>query len=639
MIETAESTSDRLRTLIAEAGAKGDKVAIFRRLAELEPDMIGIPDIENLLSELSLVRGWAKTANDILKRVKVRIKAQESLLRIADPDERRPIERPAKLPEGWEDPAGWEVRDSGIWLYRLNNEGETKEIHVALDPLWIRARWRDVDTGNHLLELEWPTGKLLINRGTARSSRELPPLATTGAPFSSRNCADMSSFIEHAEKCNEDIIPLQTSISRLGWTMVEGERAFQVAVGPHMLKAEEGHAQTTRALARVGTLQKWMDAAKIVNKHPIPALLLAASVSSILLEPTGGAPFVVDLYGHSSRGKTTALRWAASAWADPTDQGAYILPWSATIAAVEGRASFLQHLPLLIDDTKKIPPKDRDKLGNLVFSWGSGQGKARARPDGVRCIQTWKSVMISTGEAPLTKLAGEHIGVRLRVLPISGQPIPSGDMAVSVIESLESWGHVGPLVAAWAVENWDGLRERWLKIKEAAERRLDAGPSAGRIAGYLASIRLAVDALRTLGVPMPVQEIDTILIQSAKRALESADTASEAWSRVTVWLVTQSDRIQYLHGSDPKAKAPNGGWIGKVLQNGSLALSPVAIDAELRRMGFEPEEILPLWANEARISREDTLFTKVVKWMGKSTRMYVLIGLEGWTPINNVEED
>lgn len=60
------------------------------------------------------------------------------------------------------------------------------------------------------------------------------------------------------------------------------------------------------------------------------------------------------------------------------------------------------------------------------------------------------------------------------------------------------------------------------------------------------------------------------------------------------------------------------------------AVSPPILDAELRRMGYDPEEILPLWAKVERLLKDGDRMTVTTKWQGKGVRMYVLQGLDGW---------
>jgi len=623
--ETADFAADQLRALIDDALVKPKNGELIGRLYTV--NLTGSREETIALRTLAAIKGWAGEVKAYQQSQKPANKAPHLREVGADfvPAGREPADG---LPEDWRDPPGYTCSNSGVWIAK-EDKGEITESRVSARPIWIGARWADVDSGKHLVEICWPGGKEVIKRSTAMNSHEIHTLSDCGAPVSSVNARAVVQWLQASEEYNDDIIPVHKSIGRVGWTDHNGGRQLQGPDGPHLLRAEEGHRQTAQALAPRGTWAQWLDASKVVHQHPVPALLLAASVASVLLEATGAAPFVVDLHGHSSRGKTTALRWAASAWADPSDAGAYILPWSATLAAIEGRASFLRHLPLMLDDTKKVPPKDRERLAATVYQWGSGQGKARGMPGGVQTVAIWKSIMLSTGEAPLARLAGEHVGLRLRVLPVVEQPIPNNAEAVGVIEGLDAWGHLGPKVQAWANRHWDTLHKRWEVKRDAAAKKIAKGPSAQRLSGYLASIRIAVDALVDFGVEMPVEKINDLLFKSAEMALASADTSSEAWDRVCAWLVANSDRISEQKGALKSAKAPAGGWVGRALPD-ALAVSPPALEGELRRLGYDPEEVLPAWAERGLVRKADGRLTEVVWWLGRSTRMYVLIGAKGW---------
>ncbi|NBV62339.1 MAG: DUF927 domain-containing protein [Rhodobacteraceae bacterium] len=213
-------------------------------------------------------------------------------------------------------------------------------------------------------------------------------------------------------------------------------------------------------------------------QHPVAALMLCASAGSVALEATGAHPFVVDLHGTTSKGKSTALKFAASLWGNPDDQAGLPMSWASTVASIERRAAFLKHMPTFVDDTKKCPVKEREKLAAVIYGWGVG--KARATIGGVQAVATWRSALLSTGEAPLSEIAGEHAGLRMRVLPVSRQPFPDGHPTVRLIEGMDAWGHGGPKVAEWVRLNWDSLPARWEKARDKAEKDLGGQASVHR---------------------------------------------------------------------------------------------------------------------------------------------------------------
>lgn len=611
-----------LQAILAAIQSGEPKDALIERLMSVT--LTGEKGEAGLLTRIGAVRGWRGIVAEMKRPA---ASAQGPILRVVEEGEGEPERaKPDGLPAGWSDPVGWICAQDGIYQVKETKEGSVP-VRVTQDPLWIGRRWKDVDGGGHTVDVQWPGGSAIVGREVAMDSRGIIGLAAKGAPVSSASARSATAWLEVSERENRAAVPVAAAISRVGWTETGGVRMLQTSEGPHLLRAEDGHAQTARALAPAGSAQRWLEAAAEINRSPVGAIMLAASVASVMLEATGAPPFVVDLNGMSSRGKTTALRWAASAWADPADGAAYILPWSATLAAIEGRAGFLRHLPVLIDDSKKVAPADRSKIAGVVYQWGSGQGRARGRVDGVREVVTWRSILISTGEAPLTRLAGEHAGMRLRVLPLDAQPFEEGAPAIDLIESLTEWGHAGPMVAAWTVHHWSGLRERWERRREEVQAQLGGGPSGGRLAQYIASVSLAVEALVAVGVPMPAMaEMRALLLRAGQTALASADLAGEAWDRIGGWLVSQQGRIKAANG---RTEAPPSGWIGRIASSGVVAVMPAELEAEMQRQGYDAAELIPQWAARGYLVASERGQKVPTWWEGISVRMYRL-KIEGW---------
>jgi len=89
--------------------------------------------------------------------------------------------------------------------------------------------------------------------------------------------------------------------------------------------------------------------------------------------------------------------------------------------------------------------------------------------------------------------------------------------------------------------------------------------------------------------------------------------------------VAVQDRVAEQEGWTRNTACPQG-WIGKVCRDGRLAIHPSALEGELKRLGYDPAELIPRWAAVGRCGEKP----EAVKWMGKTTRMYLLNGWEGW---------
>lgn len=150
-----------------------------------------------------------------------------------------------------------------------------------------------------------------------------------------------------------------------------------------------------------GTFQAQKDAMALVLRNPDMAALLGFSASSALLglipEMEAG---IVHLVGGSSRGKSTALKVAASliGSADgPKEANAYVQSWNSTENAMEGPLEARSDAPSFYDELYELP-RNVDILA-LLYRATNGRGKRRMTKEiEARMVKVWKTQILSTGE-------------------------------------------------------------------------------------------------------------------------------------------------------------------------------------------------------------------------------------------------
>jgi uncharacterized protein (DUF927 family) len=114
------------------------------------------------------------------------------------------------------------------------------------------------------------------------------------------------------------------------------------------------------------------------------------------------------------------LRVAASVWgypADDDDEG-YIYSWDSTKVWVERAAGFLHSVPLILDETKRV--KNKQHVADVLYDFCSGKGRGRGTLQGIDKVNSWNTVLLSTGEQRLTVFA--LVYWLSRVLPSRGLP-------------------------------------------------------------------------------------------------------------------------------------------------------------------------------------------------------------------------
>lgn len=218
----------------------------------------------------------------------------------------------------------------------------------------------------------------------------------------------------------------------------------------------------------------------------------AGPVASFL-QDTG--MLILSLHGLSSRGKSTALRLAASAGAAPNESGAFAT-LRATDNGVEGILPSRSGITLCFDEGQHADPNTLKKLAWMI---DSGSGKRRADERGnARPVQGFGGYAMFSNEIALTDLirqGGASIpqGLHARICDINISDVVDldPDRVARVITGPRAgveanYGHVVPVLAARlvamtrdevssAVDDWIG---RIIGCENAGLQRRSATPLA-----------------------------------------------------------------------------------------------------------------------------------------------------------------
>lgn len=316
--------------------------------------------------------------------------------------------------------------------------------------------------------------------------------------------------------------------------MLPNGRSIGATAGEPLRLAGGGDA---RAVEVRGTLEGWQnEVATLAVGSPFLAFAIASAFAGPLLsilgaELAGG----FNLLSQSSRGKTTSLEAACSAWGNP----ARMASWRATTNGLEGLAAAAHDGFLPLDELGQIDPRE---AGAAAYLLANGQSKARALRDGSpRAGRSWSLVFLSSGEVSLEDKVSEdgkrpRAGMEVRLVDIPCPPsgilqelhgAPGyGELADRIkAASRHHHGHAGPaFVAALAAEPG-----QWPSMRAEAHRRMAAwaagllpplaDPQVRRVLQRLALVGLAGEMAVSFGIlPWP-----------AGTALDAATAGFHAW--------------------------------------------------------------------------------------------------------------
>ena len=222
---------------------------------------------------------------------------------------------------------------------------------VCRHPIMPIQRLVNIDTGEERLKIAYKKGRswrtIIVEKSVLASSNSILQLAANGVLVNSENAKALSTYLLEMEQLNYEEIPEQKSVSRMGWV---GQHGFSPYVDDLAFDGENNFKHIFDAVKSDGFYSEWLNAMKKLRaEKSVGRLFLAASFASVILEPCGLLPFFLHAWGGTEVGKTVGLMIAASVWACPK-MGEYITTFNSTIVGQEMTATFLNSLPMCIDE-------------------------------------------------------------------------------------------------------------------------------------------------------------------------------------------------------------------------------------------------------------------------------------------------
>jgi hypothetical protein len=395
--------------------------------------------------------------------------------------------------------------------------------------------------------------------------------------------------------------------------------------------ADDGDDQIAEGYHQAGTLENWLAAiAPVANYDPVKLGLYASFVPPILMILR--APnFGVDFAGETTGGKTVTLRIAGSVWGNPDEKnpsgGSAVYTWVSTTVWRERASAILNNLPVILDDTKGAP--SREDVERTIYGVSEGRGKGRGSIRGLARQGTWQTVLISSGEAPMTSFTHAG-GTRARILTLWGSPFgvkdaKTGALVRRINQAIKRhYGHAGPLFLQFLQKErgrWPELRKAYLRLVDEYEKRAGDNALAGRLAEHFAAIRLTAQLVHeAIKLPWDYEDPIEPLWDDLVREAGDADRATAALRHVMEWAVSHQDDF-FPQPVAARSRQPSDGWAGvweqERLCNTSspepevrdwdyIGFMPSRVEKILRGGNFEPQEIIRLWYDRKwlRVSKE-----------------------------------
>lgn len=295
--------------------------------------------------------------------------------------------------------------------YELDKSGRIYEIIpdvgrilVCYHPILPVCLYKNLEDGSTKVKLAYYIDKkwdyIIVDKSIISSSQAIIKLADADIQVNSENAKFLVKYLAEIENMNRNIIPKNTSVSRLGW--------FNGELIPYSKKYEVDSVKDMPNLYEMfsenGKLEDWIDFFREIRKNSVVTrIAIASSVVSIMLEKIKQPGFTLHIYGQSEFGKTVSCMVAQSVFGNPAQDSKGIgINFNFTVNGLESALNKFNDIPLFVNEMQH--QKDAKDYDKILFLVAEGKGKARStKTFGMARQNNWHNVVITNGEKNIIK--------------------------------------------------------------------------------------------------------------------------------------------------------------------------------------------------------------------------------------------
>ncbi|MGW7973676.1 DUF927 domain-containing protein [Staphylococcus xylosus] len=397
----------------------------------------------------------------------------------------------------------------GKWLYfekeKKNNKGEVidiSHIYITSTPPYITERYKNIESGEFYYELEFEDTKrkykLPVLARDITQSKYLVELASKGLEVTQNEAANLVQYLSFYRRFNK--IPDYDVATRLGNINGHFISPYDEDKQDNQYKifnADKGYQALIDAFETKGNIDDYINGVfKPIKDNPMVMMMFYSSLASVLLKDFDVDPFVSEISGRTSSGKTFTLKICASVWGNRK----LVTEWNATNVSVERMASFLNSFPLIKDDTRKADNPFR--IPSIVYQFSGGQSKGRGNSDrSIDYLEPWNNIMLSSGEVAIPDIAPDKAGVAGRVITLQDDPFPNtektefGDIAKAMENN---HGFLGKLFIKQYSADKDKYKSSFESAVKYFMKQANGNEVMNRIARSFALLQIAGEILNDI---------------------------------------------------------------------------------------------------------------------------------------------
>lgn len=429
--------------------------------------------------------------------------------------------------------------------------------------------------------------------------------------------------------------------NNIGWVVYNNRKYMcypSVETVIDTIECNSNIKKVTKAFNTKGTVQEWIDnVLKLLITSDNGKVMLISTFASLLVNLLDiHENSIIQLEGQSSTGKSGCIAGCSSVFGE---ESKYVQTWEATKNGAVGLFAGFGSFPLIFDDLKNVDAKLKRELPSLFYGFVQGEEKTRGTVDGsIRNSRTFNSLLITSGEYPVTDDLKGHEGATARVLVLPGSFLPKSKANATIVNSIyknskKYYGTVGLKWCEYLVElkNSDKVKE-YMELYETYREILVNKTNNNLVArkcntiallqvtGYLLEDFLGNDYFN-------MEDLIENLLNIVEKTTKEADTNTNAFMDVVEQLklkVTDENDIYNKGtciGSYRYKYNYDDNQYGEVLIVQSTILKGI-----IEELGYNANTTIRAWADKGYIVKDNKNKNSVQnKINGKNVRTTVLV--------------